>query len=89
MVVVVAGGDDGSIRVWTMEGGPNFKVSATMEGHTRGVTALLVVSQGGETMLFSASEDGTIRAWNVQVGGRGLLLAAAHDDRMRHCDELL
>lgn len=55
------------IRVWSVDSATNqFKLVASLEGHTRGVTALVIITSG-ETYLWSSSLDGTLRVWNPQV----------------------
>jgi WD40 repeat protein len=56
---VASGSFDGGIRVWDVGTGAH---DATLAGHSRGVTALVVHGD----RLLSSSGDGTIRAWAVR-----------------------
>lgn len=59
--VAATGGDDGKVKLWNVESG--FCI-ATFSEHTAPVTAL-EFSRGGTGVLFSASLDGTVRAWDL------------------------
>ena len=57
---VVTGADDGKIKVWDVASG--FCL-ATFEEHTGAVTQVQFAKRG--QVLFSASLDGTVRAWDL------------------------
>jgi WD40 repeat protein len=59
---VVTGGDDCAIRIWTYAASPapGFVLAATLDGHVRGVTAVMFAGDN----LWTASCDFTIRVWN-------------------------
>lgn len=59
--VAATGGDDGKVKLWNVESG--FCI-ATFSEHTASVTAL-EFSKGGAGVLFTASLDGTVRAWDL------------------------
>eukprot|EP00903_Cladosiphon_okamuranus_P020061 g18427.t1 len=61
---VYTGDEHGRITVWARptQGGA-FAQLAQLEGHARGVTSLVSTASNG--MLWSSSEDGTIRIWNT------------------------
>ena len=59
---VMSGADDGVIRVWDTKTG---LLEAKLTGHADWVKALLV----HENRLFSASRDGTVRAWALGTWG--------------------
>lgn len=59
--VAATGGDDGKVKLWNVESG--FCI-ATFSEHSAPVTAL-EFSKGGAGVLFSASLDGTVRAWDL------------------------
>eukprot|EP00522_Entomoneis_paludosa_P011287 CAMPEP_0172447622 /NCGR_PEP_ID=MMETSP1065-20121228/6894_1 /TAXON_ID=265537 /ORGANISM="Amphiprora paludosa, Strain CCMP125" /LENGTH=510 /DNA_ID=CAMNT_0013198975 /DNA_START=91 /DNA_END=1620 /DNA_ORIENTATION=- len=61
--VVVTGSKDGSIRLWTMQGGTTFSLVRTLPGHTRQITGLLLIPGG--SLLWSSSTDGSIRIWDL------------------------
>lgn len=64
MGVITAGGE-GLIRTWAYNQTTNsFVPASVLEGHTRGVTCLLV--QGN--MLWSGSMDRTLRVWDMSTG---------------------
>jgi len=55
---VVCASYDGSLRVWSVEGGP----AQVLEGHTALVTALATLPDG---RVVSASKDKSVRVWSV------------------------
>ncbi len=57
---VASGGADQRLHIWDIQTG---KPVATYTGHTGPITAVLWL---GETLLASASDDGTVRIWNTQ-----------------------
>jgi periodic tryptophan protein 2 len=59
--IAATGGDDGRVKLWNVESG--FCI-ATFQEHSAPVTAL-EFSKGGAGVLFSASLDGTVRAWDL------------------------
>jgi WD40 repeat protein len=59
---ICTGHSDGSIVVWSLMPSQPLR---RIVGHTSGVTALDVDSAGN---LLSASEDGTLRIWDVETG---------------------
>lgn len=59
--VAATGGDDGKVKLWNVESG--FCI-VTFSEHTAPVTAL-EFSKGGAGVLFTASLDGTVRAWDL------------------------
>ena len=69
--LVVAGGDDGVVRVWDTAAGREV---AALRGHTgrvTGVTVGLLPEVGGRPAaerVVSGSQDGTIRVWDVETG---------------------
>lgn len=62
-LVVAAGSDDGTISVIHPDAGRDPVV---LTGHTDGITSLTFVA--GTQFLFSASDDGTLRLWDVEDG---------------------
>uniref|UniRef100_A0A2N9IQ39 C3H1-type domain-containing protein n=1 Tax=Fagus sylvatica TaxID=28930 RepID=A0A2N9IQ39_FAGSY len=75
--LLFAGVEDGVILAWkgTNETNVTFQVAATLKGHTRGVTSLVV----GGKRLYSGSMDHTIRVWdheNLQC----IMTLNGHDD---------
>ncbi|KAK9451542.1 WD40-repeat-containing domain protein [Limtongia smithiae] len=59
---VITGSDDGKIKVWDVASG--FAV-VTFTEHISAVTALEFSKRGANSVLFSASLDGSIRAWDL------------------------
>jgi predicted 2-oxoglutarate/Fe(II)-dependent dioxygenase YbiX len=56
--LMVSGGADGLLRLWSTEGEPR----GVLHGHTSWVWALVPLEKG---LLASASEDGTVRLWHT------------------------
>jgi WD40 repeat protein len=63
--LVLAGGADGTVRVWETATGRCLR---TLEGHPGGVTRLAVVPDGRLTL--SGGADGTLRLWDLADGRR-------------------
>lgn len=61
--LVITAGGEGTIRMWRFSSG-KFELAATLEGHVRGITGVLVV----DTYLWSCSLDTTIRVWEIASG---------------------
>lgn len=59
--VIVTGGGDGRLKLWNTSTG---LATVTFEQHTAEVMALEFSKRGGQ-VLFSASLDGTVRAWDL------------------------
>jgi periodic tryptophan protein 2 len=57
---IVTGGDDGKVKVWTAYNGFCF---VTFNEHSAPITSVAFAKQGG--VLFSASLDGTVRAYDL------------------------
>eukprot|EP01042_Synura_sphagnicola_P001911 gene1911-2255_t len=71
---MITAGGEGLIRTWRLNGVTGtFEHLALLEGHTRGVTTLLLIG----TALWSGSMDRSIRCWDVGSGTcRGILTSA-------------
>lgn len=63
-----SGGEDGVIRIWNAITGNQV---SELAGHTDTIRALAV--QRELNILFSSSEDGTVRAWDLNHDGRPLV----------------
>ena len=61
--LVAAGTADGDVRIWRLAEG---RWDGEFRGHTAAVTALGFTADG--TQLLSASEDGTVRRWDLAKG---------------------
>lgn len=59
--VAATGGDDGKVKLWNVESG--FCI-ATFSEHSAPISSL-EFSKNGAGVLFSASLDGTVRAWDL------------------------
>ena len=57
---IATGGDDGKVKVWSAHSGFCF---VTFSEHTAPISAVAFAKQGG--VLFSASLDGTVRAFDL------------------------
>ncbi|CAM9263020.1 unnamed protein product [Chrysoparadoxa australica] len=58
--ILFSGGEEGTIRLWEAQGA-DFRLVKTLEGHVRGITALVFTGN----RLWSASKDTTIRVWDI------------------------
>ncbi len=57
---IVSAGDDGTVRLWTLDGKP---AAEPFKGHERPVLSVAFSPDG--TRIVSAGQDGTVRLWNV------------------------
>jgi WD40 repeat protein len=60
-----SGSADNTVRVWYLPDDGKVMEPIVLEGHTREVTAIAFLSEG---RILSASQDQTMRLWNVQDG---------------------
>ncbi|MGH1396809.1 MAG: caspase family protein, partial [Trichormus sp.] len=58
---IVSGGEDGSVRLWNLQG---LSLAEPFRGH-QGVVWSVAISSDGQTIV-SGGEDGTVRLWNLQ-----------------------
>jgi len=57
---IISGGADSDLRLWDIESGKTLQI---LEGHTGNITSIAV--QNGK--IFTASVDGTVRHWNINL----------------------
>lgn len=66
--VLISGGIDESIRVWSMS---SWECIRVLTDHTKGVrslaTKLTLCDDAGSGYLFSASNDATVRVWDLEA----------------------
>jgi len=60
--LIVSSSHDGDIRIWNSK---SLACDKILTGHTDEVTKVI---WGGEGLIFSASKDRTIWAWNASTG---------------------
>lgn len=68
---LVSGQDDGSIRVWTLDGG----AAELLEGHTDWVRVLLALPDG---RVASGSDDGSVRVWTLDGSAPKMQVLKGH-----------
>jgi len=71
MPVVFTGGNDAVVRAWSFDAATSaYGVVWTLDGHTRPITALGFMADAatGANILWSGSEDRTLRLWNLADG---------------------
>lgn len=65
--MLATGGSDKVVRVWNVADLDNLAVSPiTFGGHLQKITSVIIVGEGEKTRVVSASEDGTIKIWDVK-----------------------
>ncbi|MEV6964786.1 caspase family protein [Hamadaea sp. NPDC051192] len=64
--VIVAGGDDGALRVWDAAG--RRAVHTPLTGHDAPVTAVAIGDAEGRPVIVSGGADHTVRLWNAATG---------------------
>lgn len=62
---LATGGTDGQLRVWDLEATHPDETGRPLVGHTQTITALVFVAHD---VLASASNDGTVRLWQLASG---------------------
>ena len=65
--LLVAGGPDGTVRLWESESEKahsEWRLVATLQGHAAGVWS--VALDGDGQLAASGSFDGTVKLWNVK-----------------------
>lgn len=73
-----SGSKDGSVKVWNTT---SRVCEATMSGHTNAVSC---VKWSGSDILYSASHDKTIRAWDMAAGGKCIQILKSHAHWVNH-----
>lgn len=61
--MIYGGCDDGSIRVWILEGGHVREIHRYLRAHDTKVTAICVDKQ--RQFLASGASDGTLKIWKI------------------------
>ena len=69
---------DGTVKVWHST---RRVCVATLSGHTN---AVLCVKWSGSNIIYSASHDKTIRAWDMTVGGKTIQVLKSHAHWVNH-----
>lgn len=73
---MISGGEEGTIHIWGYdEGAKSFAHLRLLEGHLRGVRALVVQ----ENYIWSASMDHTIRVWDINTFACVSILTASEN----------
>lgn len=61
---------DQTIRLWDVHTGITRRI---LQGHTRGISGLKSWQEQGQTLLYSAANDGTVKRWSSELNGQWLL----------------
>ncbi|WP_262371272.1 caspase family protein [Streptomyces sp. WAC01526] len=78
--VAVAGGDDGTVRVWDLAAGT--AVGQPLTGHDGKVLAVACANLGKTPVAVTGGDDGTVRVWDLVSGtARGRPLTG-HDGKV-------
>lgn len=73
-----SGSKDGSVKIWDTS---RRVCLYTMSGHTNAVSC---VKWSGSNILYSASHDKTIRAWDITAGGKCVQTLKSHAHWVNH-----
>lgn len=65
--IIASGSADCIIKLWKFVDG-KLELSKQFKGHNGWIWSLKWITIEGERMLLSASEDGSIRVWNIETG---------------------
>ncbi|XYA01755.1 ribosome assembly [Meyerozyma guilliermondii] len=75
---LASGSKDGCVKVWDTT---RRVCLLTLSGHTNSVSC---VKWSGSNLIYSASHDKTIRAWDISAGGKCLQILKSHAHWVNH-----
>lgn len=75
---LATGSKDNTVKIWDTT---RRVCSLTMSGHTNSVSC---VKWSGSNLIYSASHDKTIRAWDIAAGGKCIQVLKSHAHWVNH-----
>lgn len=68
--LLASGSFDQTTRFWDVHTGVTRRI---LQEHTAGATGLIGWQEQGQTLLYSAAKDGTVKRWSTELNGQWLV----------------